>query len=250
MTVHPDAMVGFSRAAAAYERSRPGYPEEMVAWLRRGLGISAGRVVVDLAAGTGKLTRALVPTGATLVAVDPVPDMLTVLRAATGGTVAAVVATAEALPLADRSVHAIVVAQAFHWFATEVALAEMCRVLRTAGTIALVWNTRRPSDPLQTAISALVERYRVDTPSHASGSWRRVVDRSPTVVVRDTHAVGHGVPTDIHGLVDRVLSISFIAVLSDDERRTVERRVRALEADVGPAPVLRYDCHGYLLRPR
>lgn len=251
MTVHPEAARGFGRAASsAYERGRPGYPDATVAWLCRRLGVHAGRRVVDLAAGTGKLTRALVPTGAAVIAVDAVPEMLATLRATTDGRVPAVVATAQALPLADGCVDAIVVAQGFHWFATDAALAEMIRVLHEGGAIALVWNRRRTDDPLQAEISAIVDPYRGDTPAHASGRWRTVVDDSVLVHIGDSHVLDHEVPTDIDGLVDRVVSISYMAALPDGERADVERRVRALGDAVGPTPVLRYRCEAHLLTPR
>lgn len=250
MTVHPDAAVGFARATAAYERGRPGYPPEMVAWLRDGVGSTAGRRILDLAAGTGKLTRMLVDTGAALVAADPVHAMLRALDAATGGVVPAVVATAQALPLADGAVDGILVAQAFHWFATDDALAEMTRVLAPDGTIALVWNARPLDDPLQAAISGIVDPHRGDTPAHASGRWRDAIDRSTHVRLTDTRTIPHTVRCDIDSLVDRVLSTSFIAALDEAGRAGVERDVRALEQRFGATPVLRYRCEGHLLTPR
>ena len=103
-----------------------------------------------------------------------------------------------------------------------------------------MWNVRRPDDPLQAAISAIIDPHRGDTPSHATGRWRRVVDRGALVDITADHAVAHAVPTDVDRLVDRILSISFVAALPDAERGMVERRVR----EVGPAadqrPVLRY----------
>jgi SAM-dependent methyltransferase len=250
MTVHPDAAIGFARAAAAYERGRPGYPPEAVAWLRDRVGITVGRRILDLAAGTGKLTRMLVPTGATLVAADPVHAMLRALDTATGGAAQAVVAIAQALPLPDGAVDGIVVAQAFHWFATDDALAEMARVLAPDGTIALVWNSRRLDDPLQGAITGIVEPHRGDAPAHATGRWRDAIDRSPYVRLTNTRTVPHSVRCDIDGLVDRVLSISFVAALDEAGRAEVERDVRALEQRFGATPVLRYRCEVHLLTPR
>src|SRR2546430_9032285 len=84
VTIHPSA-AGFDRSAPDYERGRPTYPAEAVAWLAAALRIAPGTTVVDLAAGTGKLTRLLVPTGATVVAVEPVPGMREQLRSAVPG---------------------------------------------------------------------------------------------------------------------------------------------------------------------
>lgn len=250
MAVHPEAAVGFTRATAAYERGRPGYPAAMVDWLCEHVGVRAGRRILDLAAGTGKLTRALLPAGAGLLAVDPLPAMLRHLRTATGGAVPTAAATAQALPLADGSVDGIVVAQAFHWFDDDAALAEMVRVLVPGGAVGLVWNVRRLDDPLQAALSAIIDPHRGDTPSHASGRWRRIVRASPVVDVTATHTVAHEVPCDVDGLVDRIVSISYVAALPSDRRAEVEHQVRAAGVTFGPTPVLRYDCEAFLLTPR
>ncbi|HMC51502.1 MAG TPA: class I SAM-dependent methyltransferase, partial [Acidimicrobiales bacterium] len=114
MTIHPSAS-GFGGSAGDYERGRPTYPAEAVAWLVGALGIGAGATVVDLAAGTGKLTSLLRPTGAKVVAVEPVAGMREKLASLVAG-VCAVQGTAEAMPLASASADAVTVGQAFHWF--------------------------------------------------------------------------------------------------------------------------------------
>lgn len=250
MTVHREAAVGFERAAAVYERSRPGYPRRTVVWLTDQLDLGPGRIVVDLAAGTGKLTRALGAAGPSVIAIEPVVAMLATLSASAGERVAPVAATADALPLAARSVDAFTVAQAFHWFAGDVALAEMMRVLRPGGRIALVWNRRPLDDPLQAAVEGVIGAYRTDTPSYATGAWRAVIDQSPLVGVHATHAVDYATTTSGDGLVDRVLSTSFIAALPDGERTDVAARIRAAATQFGPAAVLRYRCEAYVLTPR
>lgn len=249
MTVHRQAAVGFQRTAELYERSRPGYPARLVRWLVERMGIGPDRIVVDLAAGTGKLTRLLYDTGATVIAVEPVAAMLGVLRTATAGRVPAVAATAQALPFAARCVDAITVAQAFHWFATPDALGEMARVLRPDGHIALVWNRRLLDDPLQAELSTILDPYRGDTPSHHDDRWRQVIDNGRLMVADDRFEVENVQALDIDGLVERVTSTSFIASLPEDARRRVEARVRGLEDRFGPAPVMRYRCEAHLLTP-
>lgn len=132
-----DRSLSFGSAAAAYERGRPSYPPEAIDWL---LPASA-RQVLDLGAGTGKLTTRLVERGLDVVAVDPIPDMLEVLRASLPET-RAVLGTAEDIPLADNSVDAVLVAQAWHWVDPQRAIPEVARVLRPGGRLGLVWNTR------------------------------------------------------------------------------------------------------------
>ncbi|MCV7013569.1 methyltransferase domain-containing protein [Mycolicibacterium madagascariense] len=129
--------MSFGEEAAAYERGRPSYPPEAIDWL-----LPAGaRDVLDLGAGTGKLTVRLVERGLNVTAVDPIPEMLEVLRSSLPET-PALLGTAEEIPLPDDSVDAVVVAQAWHWFDVDRAVREIARVLRPGGRIGLVWNVR------------------------------------------------------------------------------------------------------------
>jgi SAM-dependent methyltransferase len=133
----PDRSLSFGSAAAAYERGRPSYPPEAIDWLLP----TGARKVLDLGAGTGKLTTRLVERGLDVVAVDPIPDMLEVLRTSLPET-RAVLGTAEEIPLEDNSVDAVLVAQAWHWVDPQRAVPEVARVLRPGGRLGLVWNTR------------------------------------------------------------------------------------------------------------
>lgn len=129
--------LSFGEEAAAYERGRPSYPPEAIDWL-----LPAGaRDVLDLGAGTGKLTVRLVERGLDVIAVDPIQEMLEVLSTSLPD-VPALLGTAEEIPLPDDSVDAVVVAQAWHWFDPERAIKEVARVLRPGGRIGLVWNVR------------------------------------------------------------------------------------------------------------
>jgi ubiquinone/menaquinone biosynthesis C-methylase UbiE len=153
------AAVAFGPAAGDYERARPSYPPAAVDVLRRELGIGPGRRVLDLAAGTGKLTRLLVGTGADVVAVEPVDGMREQLAGAVPG-IEVLDGTAEAIPLPDASVDAVTVAQAFHWFRFDEALAEIRRVLRPGGGLAVLFNERDERVPW-------VRRWNADIEWHA-----------------------------------------------------------------------------------
>jgi ubiquinone/menaquinone biosynthesis C-methylase UbiE len=230
--VHEAAAVGFARSADAYDRARPEYPADAIAWLATRLGLRAGRTVLDLAAGTGKLTRPLAATGASVVAVEPLAEM----RARIGGTARALAGTAEAIPLGDASVDAVTVGQAFHWFDGPAALAEIHRVLRPGGALALVWNRRPLEDPVHAAIAQIIEPYRGDAPAHRSGSWRAAFADTALFGALEERTFPHVVRHDAGALADRVGSTSFVAALDDGRRGEVLAAVRALAAD-GPVDV-------------
>ncbi|MGH1549006.1 class I SAM-dependent methyltransferase [Leifsonia poae] len=130
----------FDRAADVYDAARPSYPADAVSWLLDG----TEDPVVDLGAGTGKLTAALVDRGRDVVAVDPSPEMLRVLRERLPD-VPAHEGTGERLPLPDASAGVVLVAQAWHWLDAERAIPEVARVLRPGGRLGLVWNERDES---------------------------------------------------------------------------------------------------------
>ena len=129
--------LSFGEEAAAYERGRPSYPPEAIDWLLQ----TGARDVLDLGAGTGKLTVRLVERGLDVIAVDPLPEMLEVLSRSLPDT-PALLGSAEDIPLPDDSVDSVLVAQAWHWFDTTRAIGEVTRVLRPGGRLGLVWNTR------------------------------------------------------------------------------------------------------------
>jgi SAM-dependent methyltransferase len=222
--MHPAAATGFARSAAAYERGRPGYPDDAVDALVAAL---PGRDVVDLAAGTGKLTRALAARGCDVVAVEPVAQM----RAEIGPPARVVDGLAEATTLASGSADAVTVAQAFHWFDRPRALAEIHRVLRPGGMLALVWNTRRMQDDVHQRIQALLEPLRGSVPAHRSERWRVDLEGSPLFgELRELRFANEQV-VDAAALADRVGSISFVAALEQAERAEVLERARALAGD-------------------
>jgi ubiquinone/menaquinone biosynthesis C-methylase UbiE len=211
--------------AESYERRRPTYPAALVEWLVDRLGLRPGTTVVDLGAGTGKLTRALVPTGAHVVAVEPLPEMRSQLEAAVPGA-DVLAGSAEALPLPDDSVDAVVAASAFHWFETERALAEIHRVLVPGGALATVGNGRDLADPLQREIQTFVGPY-LPTAEQIL-SWIPVVDASPLFGPAEEFATTFEQWFDADGLAERIGTISYVVRLPDDERARVLEQVREL----------------------
>jgi ubiquinone/menaquinone biosynthesis C-methylase UbiE len=224
--LHP-ATRGFGLAADLYERARPDYPSAAVRRLVQRLDLRPGRTVLDLAAGTGKLTRLLVPSGANVLAVEPILEMREELERRVPGATA-MDGTAERIPLVDESVDAVTVAQAFHWFRADQALREIRRVLRPGGGLALIWNTRDDRDPVNAGITEILEPLGTDTPRRRQRDARAVLDESGLFTPCEAALFKHRQKVDEDGLVERVLSISFVAAASRAVRDGVEARVRSL----------------------
>lgn len=229
MNVHDVAARTYGASSDAYERGRPSYPPDAVTCVVDALSIGASSVVVDLAAGTGKLTRLLVPTGARVVAVEPVEAMRTTLVATVPG-VDVVAGAAEALPFATGSLDALVVAQAFHWFSVRPAVAEAARVVRPGGGLALLWNQRDESVPWVAELYRLMRWRDRPVPSYEDVDWAGVVGEVGAFSPLERGAFVNDHEVDADALVDRVLSTSHIGVLPAEEQSALAERVRLLVA--------------------
>jgi SAM-dependent methyltransferase len=203
----------FGPAAGTYERGRPPYPAAAVRWL-----VPAGaRTVLDVGAGTGKLTRDLVRHGVEVTAVDPSGDMLAELRRVLP-QVPALAGTAEHIPLPDSSVDAVLVAQAWHWVDPGRAVPEVARVLSPGGRLGLIWNLRDEREDWVRRLGQILD----------SGEQRRSTEIGPPfgpVETRDfgwTHRIG---PDQ---LLDLVASRSYVILLPPDQRAALLAQVRHL----------------------
>ncbi|SEO39945.1 class I SAM-dependent methyltransferase [Actinacidiphila rubida] len=235
MTVHHAAGVGYPRAAGVYERSRPSYPITAVAALADALPLEAGRTVVDLGAGTGKFTRLLALTGAEVLAVEPVREMRERM-AELLPAVAVTAGTAEATGLPEDCADAVVAAQSWHWFQEEQALAEVERLLRPGGALALVWNTYDTTVPwvrdYQDIYFRLAPR---DLPSPPLGSrpgdeggWREAFESRKGWSVPEERHWPNPHSTTVEDVVERMMSSSHIAVLDPAAQAQVRAEVEAV----------------------
>lgn len=224
---HPTAAGGFEAAADDYDRYRPGYPDELAERLRHDLDLRPGTVVLDLAAGTGKLTGHLAAPGVDVLAVEPVAAMRAHLQRS-WPSIAVIDGTAEDLPLPDASLDAVAIAQAFHWFDHTAALAELHRVLRPSGRVAIVFNERDLDTPVQAALDEVLAPYRGSTPSWVDQSWLEALDAPPGFEVRVGPELRNEQRVDADGLLGRVRSVSFVALLDTPTRERLLAQCRRL----------------------
>jgi ubiquinone/menaquinone biosynthesis C-methylase UbiE len=218
----------FGAAADAYERARPSYPDEAVDWLLpRG-----AHTVLDLGAGTGKLTRAQVARGLDVTAVEPLDEMRATLEA-TLPEVHALKGTAEQIPLPDQSMDAITVAQAWHWVDVELATAEAARVLKPGGTLGLIWNRRDERVPWVQRLSQVM----------GSGDAELIeleaITIAPPFGPTESFTTDWSRPMTADLLVEMAASRSYVITATPRRRREILDSVRDLVAqEPTPGPDL------------
>ena len=225
-----DATRGFDQAAEEYERGRPSFPEDAVAALADECRVRASSTVIELGAGTGKFTRQLWRRSAKWIAVEPMAGMRAILEE-TIPEIDIYEGTAESIPLPDASCDVVLAAQCFHWFRGVEALGEIHRILRPQGRLGLIWNVRDDETSWVAELTTMLEQYRGTTPSYASMDWRRSFTTSTLFTHLNERAFPFAQNMDVDMLVDRVASISFVALLPDEEKQDLFERVKALVAD-------------------
>ncbi|HPU38135.1 MAG TPA: class I SAM-dependent methyltransferase [Microthrixaceae bacterium] len=229
MTVNPVAAGGFSSAAATYARIRPTYARGAIGAIKA--LCPNGASVLDVAAGTGILSGQLVRAGLDVAAVEPLDAMARQLRLSLP-EVALTRCVAEALAVRGRSIDLISVGQGFHWFDVDRALSEAARVLRPGGVLALVWNVRDESVPWVDELTQLVEERTGGRPydDHRERPWSEVVAESGLFDAVVVQRFPNPIRTDIDGVVDRLRSTSFVAMLDDGARESLVAEARRLLA--------------------
>ena len=190
--------------------------------------LGPGRRIADVGAGTGKFSRLLLATGAHTLAIEPVDEMRA--QAARLPGVEALAGTAQALPLAAGSVDAIVCAQAFHWFASTAVLDEFARVLRPGGRLGLVWNVRDESVDWVAQITRLITPFEGDAPRFYKGDWKKPFPHPAFTALQEASFAHEHVGSPAQVIVDRFMSVSFIAVLPEADNSRVRSALEQLGA--------------------
>ncbi|WP_163765007.1 class I SAM-dependent methyltransferase [Mycolicibacterium parafortuitum] len=218
MNDQPDRRsLSFGAEAAAYERGRPSYPPEAINWLLP----DGAHDVLDLGAGTGKLTTRLVERGLDVVAVDPIPEMLELLSSSLPDT-PALLGTAEDIPLPDNSVDTVLVAQAWHWFDESRAVKEIARVLRPGGRLGLVWNNRDERSGWVKDLGNII--------GHEVDPWSQSVQLPAPFADVERHQVEWTSYLTPQALIDLVASRSYCITSPERVRTRTLDRVRELLA--------------------
>jgi SAM-dependent methyltransferase len=219
-----DPARSFDRAAAEYERTRPDYPLAVLDLVP----LSPEAEVLDLGAGTGKLTRVLTQRYRRVIAVEPLDGMRAILERVVPDA-ESFAGTAEAIPLPDASVDAVFAAQAFHWFAHDEAVAEIARVLRPGGVLCLVWNG--PDDerasPLPAAYQAYLDELRSVAAFNDAPPWQEVLARGPFGEVHED-GVPHDHILDRPGVLENARTVSWIASRPQEEQKAILERLDQL----------------------
>jgi ubiquinone/menaquinone biosynthesis C-methylase UbiE len=222
--------LAFDPVAEDYDRGRAGWPEELLDGVE-------GESVLDLAAGTGKLTQLLVARYPDVTAVEPLAGMRVILeRHAPRAEVLA--GSAERIPLDDASVDAVFVAEAFHWFDSDAAAREIARVLRSGGTLLVCFNEWRKSwePPIAEEARALLDDAAARLPPPGgvkveAGEWKAGLERAPFAPLAE-RTIDHEQHADRAAVVSYYLSVSSFAQLSRDGREELRHRLTSALADV------------------
>jgi ubiquinone/menaquinone biosynthesis C-methylase UbiE len=220
----------YQNSSEIYESGRPGYTEESVFALCEHLSLTVSSSIVELGAGTGKFTRILAKKYPNVLVVEPVPAMLEKLKSILP-EVRGKLGTGEDIPSQDLSADAIIIANAFHWFSTEKAINEFKRVLKNGGGLGLIWNL----DGVFTSawgkiIDSWLDEIEGETPQYKTGLWRKVLEKSEFFSPLSEQHFSSSRATTPEEIIDRVMSISFVAAQPDSVKVDLQQRIEKLLA--------------------
>ena len=213
-----------SEGADLYEKARPGYAAEAIRFLQRTFGIDLDSVVLDLAAGSGKLTRQLLTTGARVIAVEPLEGMRTAFSRMLP-TISILNGRAEAIPVAAATIDMVVAGQAWHWFDSVAALAEVSRVVIPGGGLALLWNEYDETQPWVHEYAEIRRRSENPVPWRTDSPWTEAFTGTDHWAPLQLEVFSHQSEMTRAALVERMLSSSAITVLPADEKTRVQEAV-------------------------
>ena len=227
----------FGNSAREYELGRPRWPEELIDQVAGELELGSDATVLDLGAGTGKLTRDLVPRFGRVIAVEPDDAMRAVLEEGVPEA-ESLAGSAEAIPLPDASVDAVFTAEAFHWFASDESVGEIVRVLRPRGGLVILWNLDfgDPDPPMGEEVDRVIDVAFAmgGAPGIGkvlSGFWREPIAKGPFEPLQESEVERTVTRTRDQWLAN-MLSVSSIAALSDADREEFAARLHELVPDV------------------
>ncbi len=245
-----DTIARFNDRAEDYVKYRPGYPADAIAALADGAGVPGRAVAADIGAGTGISARLVADRGVRVIAVEPGDVMRR--AAAPHPRVAWLAATAEAIGLATGSVDLVVCAQSFHWFHTRAAVAELARILKPGGRLAIMWNRRSMTEPLTAGFRQAILDSGGEVPAEQMPFVPAIVSEDGLFTPCERHAYANSQRLDLEGLIGRAHSASYVPKSGEAGQRLLDR-LRALHARFA-APdgtvTLVYETEVYLSRRR
>lgn len=219
-----NAFQSYAEKVDAFVAGRPGYPAALLAEL------PTAEFAIDLGAGTGIFTEFLALKAKRVLALEPVAAMAQRIPVDRVPNVEVAIGGAEAIPADSVSADLVTAATAFHWFQYKKATAEIVRVLKPGGALALTWNVRDNRVPWVAKFDAVMDSYRGHSPRPSTGKWRRIFDDARFRHVLSKH-YGYMQPMPTSGIVDRALSTSFIAALPPTEQANVRQQIQSIIAN-------------------